>query len=121
MHLHTYNLPTVLLHANSQRHEDKRVLECLQKGLKIADSTMEGGQNVALFLELLDKYIFYLLAGNASVCHLVCWSDGHVGQAPEFFFVLGILSRLSSRLCKRRDRTAFVRGALCNLDTMTGL
>lgn len=46
-----------------QRHEGKRVMECLQKALRIADNCMEGGQNVALFVDLLNKYMYYRAQG----------------------------------------------------------
>ncbi|CEP09791.1 hypothetical protein [Parasitella parasitica] len=36
-----------------------RVIECLQKSLKIADSCMDTVTNEILFLELLNQYIFY--------------------------------------------------------------
>jgi vacuolar protein sorting-associated protein 35 len=54
--------------ARMQRHEGKRVMECLQKALRVADNCMEGGQNVALFVDLLNKYLYYRAQG----CDLVC-------------------------------------------------
>jgi len=40
-------------------HDGKRVLECLQKSLKIADACMSQSQNVHLFVEILNKYLYY--------------------------------------------------------------
>jgi len=40
-------------------HDGKRVLECLQKSLKIADACMNQSQNVHLFVEILNKYLYY--------------------------------------------------------------
>jgi len=37
----------------------KRVLECLQKSLKIADTCMDSSMNVHLFVEILNEYLFY--------------------------------------------------------------
>lgn len=37
----------------------KRVLECLQKSLKIADTCMDASMNVHLFVEILNQYIYY--------------------------------------------------------------
>ena len=48
----------------------KRALECLQKALKIADSCMDAVTNVQLFVEILNRYIFYYEKGNDAVsCH----------------------------------------------------
>ncbi|KAG2214415.1 hypothetical protein INT47_000971 [Mucor saturninus] len=44
-----------------------RVLECLQKSLKIADSCMDTVTNELLFLELLNQYIYYYEQGNPMV------------------------------------------------------
>jgi len=40
--------------------DGKRVLECLQKSLKIADSSMNAASNVLLFVEILNQYIYFL-------------------------------------------------------------
>ena len=38
----------------------QRVLECLQRGLKIADAcSMSSSANVQLFIEILDYYVYY--------------------------------------------------------------
>ncbi|BFZ58760.1 retromer complex subunit Vps35 [Savitreella phatthalungensis] len=39
--------------------DDKRVLECLQKALKIADACMDAVTSCALFVEILDRYVYY--------------------------------------------------------------
>eukprot|EP00698_Gefionella_okellyi_P018767 TRINITY_DN5666_c0_g1_i1.p1 TRINITY_DN5666_c0_g1~~TRINITY_DN5666_c0_g1_i1.p1 ORF type:complete len:792 (+),score=211.75 TRINITY_DN5666_c0_g1_i1:45-2378(+) len=39
--------------------DPKRVLECLQKGLKIADSLMDAKSKTQLFVEILDQYLYY--------------------------------------------------------------
>ena len=38
-----------------QSRDGKRVLECLQKALKIADTCMDAAMNVNLFVEILDQ------------------------------------------------------------------
>lgn len=49
-------------------HESpSRVLECLQKSLKIADSCMDIVTNELLFLELLNQYIYYYEQENPLV------------------------------------------------------
>jgi len=45
----------------------KRVLECLQKALKIADACMESSMNVHLFIEILNQYLYYFESGCDAV------------------------------------------------------
>lgn len=47
--------------------DGKRVLECLQKALKIADSCMDSATNVELFVEILNRYIYYFERKNEAV------------------------------------------------------
>eukprot|EP01105_Mastigella_eilhardi_P025829 TRINITY_DN7174_c0_g1_i1.p1 TRINITY_DN7174_c0_g1~~TRINITY_DN7174_c0_g1_i1.p1 ORF type:complete len:835 (+),score=290.02 TRINITY_DN7174_c0_g1_i1:145-2505(+) len=48
-------------------HDGKRVLECLQKSLKIADQCNETSSNVGLFVEILNRYLYYFEKRNESV------------------------------------------------------
>ncbi|KAI8988921.1 vacuolar protein sorting-associated protein 35 [Pilobolus umbonatus] len=45
----------------------KRALECLQKALKLADSCVDPVTNVELFVEILNRYIYYFEKGNDAV------------------------------------------------------
>jgi len=45
----------------------KRVLECLQKCLKIADTCVDTSINLHLFVEILNEYLFYFENRNESV------------------------------------------------------
>lgn len=62
----------------------QRVLECLQRSLKIADAcTMASPTNVQLFVDILDRYVFYFELGNPVVSHkfvsgLVALIDEHM-------------------------------------------
>ena len=47
--------------------EAKRVLECLQKAWKIADSVMDRTVNVALFIEILERSLWYYDNQNDAV------------------------------------------------------
>eukprot|EP00611_Tribonema_gayanum_P002022 TRINITY_DN114_c2_g1_i1.p2 TRINITY_DN114_c2_g1~~TRINITY_DN114_c2_g1_i1.p2 ORF type:complete len:318 (-),score=122.78 TRINITY_DN114_c2_g1_i1:241-1194(-) len=49
------------------KRDARRVLECLQRALKIADGCMAGGTNVVLFVEVLNLYVYYFEHGNADV------------------------------------------------------
>lgn len=48
----------------SAYRNSKKVLECLQKSLKIADSVMDRSVSVGLFVEILEKYL-WLFEHNA--------------------------------------------------------
>ena len=47
--------------------DDKHVLECLQKSLKIADSSMSATVNVELFIEILNQYLYYFEQKNQCI------------------------------------------------------
>ena len=47
--------------------DGKRVLDCLQRALKIADVCMQASTNVHLFVEILNRYLYYLEAGNDKI------------------------------------------------------
>jgi vacuolar protein sorting-associated protein 35 len=47
--------------------DGKRVLDCLQRALKIADVCMQASTNVHLFVEILNRYLYYLEAGNEKI------------------------------------------------------
>lgn len=51
--------PSIIQDTNTYRNP-QRVLECLQRGLKIADAcSMSSSSNVQLFVEILDYYVYY--------------------------------------------------------------
>ncbi|TQN69546.1 Vacuolar protein sorting-associated protein 35 [Colletotrichum shisoi] len=47
--------------------DGKRVLECLQRALRVADSCMETATSIELFVEILDRYVYYFDQQNAAV------------------------------------------------------
>ncbi|KAL2153551.1 hypothetical protein VTH82DRAFT_4706 [Thermothelomyces myriococcoides] len=47
--------------------DGKRVLECLQRSLRVADSCMETATSIELFVEILDRYVYYFDQKNESV------------------------------------------------------
>ncbi|KAI1109212.1 vacuolar protein sorting-associated protein 35 [Nemania sp. NC0429] len=47
--------------------DGKRVLECLQRALRVADSCMEQATSIELFVEILDRYVYYFDQANDSV------------------------------------------------------
>jgi vacuolar protein sorting-associated protein 35 len=55
-------------HIKPQLYRDgKRVLECLQRALRVADSCMETATSIELFVEILDRYVYYFDQKNESV------------------------------------------------------
>ena len=47
--------------------EPKRVLECLQRALKIADACKVSSMHTPLFVEILDAYLYHYGASNPAV------------------------------------------------------
>ena len=48
--------------------DGRKVLECLQKALKVADSVMDRSVNVELFVEILERYVWFFEKNNDAVC-----------------------------------------------------
>ena len=54
--------------SNYQLYRDgKRVLECLQRALRVADACMDTGVSVELFVEILNRYVYYFDQQNETV------------------------------------------------------
>ena len=67
----------------------QRVLECLQRGLKIADAcTMTSSINVQLFVEILDYYVYYYEIENPSITDK--FVSGLIALINEHFDSIGI-------------------------------
>lgn len=54
--------------------DGKRVLECLQRALRVADACMDTAVSVELFVEILNRYVYYFDQQNETVCNL--FTDG---------------------------------------------
>lgn len=50
--------------------EGKRVLECLQRSLRVADSTMDNVQSSELMIEILNRCLYYFIHGNENETHI---------------------------------------------------
>ncbi|KAJ1527070.1 hypothetical protein ONE63_008611 [Megalurothrips usitatus] len=50
-----------------ERHDGKRVLDCLKKGVRIANQCMDSSVQVQLFVELLNHYLYFYEKGNDQV------------------------------------------------------
>lgn len=47
--------------------DGKRVLECLQRALRVADACMDTAVSVELFVEILNRYVYYFDRQNEAV------------------------------------------------------
>jgi vacuolar protein sorting-associated protein 35 len=47
--------------------DGKRVLECLQRALRVADACMDSAVSVELFVEILNRYVYYFEQNNEAV------------------------------------------------------
>nr|CAD7394670.1 unnamed protein product [Timema cristinae] len=56
-----------LASGGEEMHDGKRVLECLKKGVRIANQCMDPSVQVQLFVELLNHYIYFYEKGNDQV------------------------------------------------------
>jgi len=56
-----------LFWGDNEHRDGKRVLECLQKSLKIAGLSMDPTTTATLFVEILNEYLYYLESRNTDV------------------------------------------------------
>jgi vacuolar protein sorting-associated protein 35 len=47
--------------------DGKRVLECLQRALRVADACMDAAVSIELFVEILNRYVYYFDQQNEAV------------------------------------------------------
>lgn len=72
----------------------QRVLECLQRGLKIADACiMSSSSNVQLFVEILDYYVYYYEIDNPSITDK--FVSGLIALINEHFESIGVTGSTS--------------------------
>ena len=72
----------------------QRVLECLQRGLKIADAcSMSSSSNVQLFVEILDYYVYYYEIDNPSITDK--FVSGLIALINEHFESIGVTGSTS--------------------------
>lgn len=68
-------LPLETFANRSQLYRDgKRVLECLQRALRVADTCMDTAVSVELFVEILNRYVYYFDQQNEAVCTISPWT-----------------------------------------------
>lgn len=81
--------------------EGKRVLECLQRSLRVADSTMDNIQSSELMIEILNRCLYYFIHGNEH--------DTHVGVK----YINGLIELIRTNLKSlKMEETATVKTQL---------
>lgn len=53
--------------AGEEMRDEKRTLECLKKGARIASQCIDPSVRVQLYVELLNHYLFYFERGNSLI------------------------------------------------------
>jgi len=69
----------------NHHHDGKRVLECLQRSLKLADVCMAANIHVSLFVEILNHYLYFFEIKNPMITHkylsgLIALINEHIGN-----------------------------------------
>jgi vacuolar protein sorting-associated protein 35 len=59
--------PIAMLTLPQLYRDGKRVLECLQRALRVADACMDNAVSVELFVEILNRYVYYFDQQNENV------------------------------------------------------
>jgi vacuolar protein sorting-associated protein 35 len=70
---HAYRESNAIHTDSLQLYRDgKRVLECLQRALRVADACMDAAVSVELFVEILNRYVYYFDQENEAVSNIPC-------------------------------------------------
>lgn len=85
------------------KRDEKRVLECLQKSLRIADSIMDFNVKVELFIEILNQSIYYFIHGNEMIN--VRYLNGLIELIWNNFKEMGIAKDSNLNSMKHFNRT----------------
>lgn len=56
------------------------MLECLQRALRVADACMDTAVSVELFVEILNRYVYYFDQQNETVNFLARSSVNHANE-----------------------------------------
>ncbi|KAI9851019.1 MAG: Vacuolar protein sorting-associated protein 35 [Thelocarpon superellum] len=71
--------------------DGKRVLECLQRALRVADACMDAAVSVELFVEILNRYVYYFDQQN---------------EAVTTKYLNGLIELIHSNLASNSDQSA---------------
>lgn len=71
--------------------DEKRTLECLKKGARIASQCLDTGVQVQIYVELLNHYLFYFERGNSLITITIL---NQVSQIYYFFFFVKVFAQI---------------------------
>lgn len=94
--------------------DGKRVLECLQRALRVADSCMETATSIELFVEILDRYVYYFDQKNESVGFAflsVCGYGANAFVQVTTKYLNGLIELIHSNLAGNQQDSASVEAS----------
>jgi vacuolar protein sorting-associated protein 35 len=77
---------------NEEMRDEKRTLECLKKGARIASQCLDVNVQVQLYVELLNSYLYYFERGNSQIT---------VSMLNQVSFILFLLHFCTHKISKR--------------------
>ena len=89
--------------------DGKRVLECLQRALRVADACMDSSVSVELFVEILNQYVYYYEQQNevvsqrsasSAVCRLLTI------EQVTIKYINGLIELIQSNLQTNQESTS---------------
>ncbi|QPG77365.1 hypothetical protein FOA43_004778 [Brettanomyces nanus] len=87
----------------SLKNDGKRVLECLQKSLRIADSILDKNVSLELFIEILNQSLYFFIHGNDMIS--VRYLNGLIELIRNNFKGLGKIQGPFEITCRHFERT----------------
>lgn len=92
--------------------DGKRVLECLQRALRVADTCMETATSIELFVEILDRYVYYFDQQNESVSGTDSWLGAVVNYSQVTTkYLNGLIELIHSNLAGNQQESASVESS----------
>jgi vacuolar protein sorting-associated protein 35 len=98
--------------------DGKRVLECLQRALRVADSCMETATSIELFVEILDRYVYYFDQKNESVSftmssrlYWLVWEMLTSSEKVTTKYLNGLIELIHSNLAGNQQDSASVEAS----------
>lgn len=93
--------------------DGKRVLECLQRALRVADSCMETAASIELFVEILDRYVYYFDQQNESVSFAIPKDVAPVANQQQVTtkYLNGLIELIHSNLAGNQQDSASIESS----------
>lgn len=93
--------------------DGKRVLECLQRALRVADSCMETATSIELFVEILDRYVYYFDQQNESASFSWQVPTGYNANLCQVTtkYINGLIELIHSNLAGNQQESSSVESS----------